>query len=857
MSFSNRVQERIRTTAQRPQSIGMFLRWVRSCTRQPLAIVLLFSLLLLQETGVFAQDRTAQMSLERAANATELPVPTWGAYSPQHYAPCFLANRLQAQMFAFPIVIGQRRDVLIFKPKQAKPDRIKIERRGMGLSPVQAFTDDKIASADAPHNRFAKVTTADAFGYMTKLGLEFRAAETVQKIVASADGTISKWTSGNAQIEYFPINDGKNGDGLIVRVEITNGAEQAQTYFVDVLAGIDTPNASFLAKDLLIQTQDDAITLKHARRDSVFAITTQPSVYPLRFYRVSDAYFAKDKAVPELDAQKVALPAGKLADLKTPKKKDKKNPEPNPIPTDETQWALARIDEITLAPKASVTLTFCISLAADNENAVLLANDLLGLVDDLTLNNKFREGAATLAENLHKKVHYQSGNTALDILMAQSLVNVPFVALRRVGIETRELFVSAQAAKIGDAAPVQYDPLSGAFMALGWAQYRPDWAAAQLNAHFLTRLNADDPVPIPQTIPPFNIFALWELYQQTHDRPMLTRFYPYAKRRYEELLVAGRGKDKATEWLFAYPKPTMKLAEIDANRKLCEQKMPLYSPDYSAYVVRAAKIMRMMAEATRQKPEETLRFDQDANNAARAMNAALWSAEQGGYTGKSDDGKSADIGNTIASLLPLIASEQTPEQDAALLKRLKDTAQYASGFGIRSRAKNAPNYQPELPNGGAVGYAVNYLLWKSLLDRGEIGFAQEIAEGLIAKYTASPGEWLHGETGVGIGEPDTTGDTMALLSLHAAYHTIGTGSAGWDTNLLVTEYAATSDSLRLVYRTLSKANTGVILCVMGKPDTAYITVSATEQEFKTDKNGVLIVPVGADTTTQQILLKRK
>lgn len=803
-----------------------------------------------------AQDRTAQMSLDQAANATELPVPTWGSYSAQHYAPCFLASRIQAQMFTFPIVVGQRRDVLMFKPRQLKPERIKIERRGMGLSPVQAFTDDRIASAEAPHNRFAKVKAADSFGYNTKFELQFRAAETVQKIVPSANGTMAKWASGNAQIEYFPVNDGKNGDGLIVRVTVSNGEEAAQTYFVDVLAGIDTPNLSFLAKDLQVQTQDDAITLKHARRDSVFAISAQPSVQPLRFYRVSDTYFAKDKTVPELDAQKVALPAGKLIDLKTPKKKDRKTPEPDPISTDETQWALARIDDITLAPKASVTFTFCISHGADNENAVLLANDLLGLVDDLTLNNKPREGAATRAENLHQKAQYQSGNAALDLLMAQSLVNVPFVALRRVGIETRELFRSAQKPETGNAA-VQYDPLSGAFMALGWAGYRPDWAAAQLNAHFLTRLNADDPVPVPQAIPPFNIFALWELYQQTHDRPMLVKFYPYAKRRYEELLIAGRGKDKETEWLFAYPAPAMKMQEVDPKLKPNDPNMTLYSPDYSAYVIRAAKIMRAMADATRQRTEELIRFDQDANSAARAMNAALWNAERGGYIGKSSSEKGAEIGNTVASLLPLIASEQTPEQDAALLKRLKDTMQFWSAFGVRSRAKNAPNYQPELPNGGAVCYGVNYLLWKSLLDRGEIAFAQEIAEGLIAKYTTAPGEWLNGETGIGTGESDTTGDAMALLPLNAAYHKIGTVSAGWDTNLLVTEYDAASDSVRLVYRPLSKANTGVILCVMGKPDTTYITISGATIELKTDKNGVLVIPIGADMTTQQILLKRK
>ncbi len=828
---------------------------VRFCTRMLSTVFLTVGICLTPLAN--AQDRPPHLSLEQAATATELPLPAWGPYSAQHLAPCLLTNRLQGQLFAFPIVVGQRSDAFVFKPKQIKPERVKIERRGMGLSPVQAFNDDKIDLADAPSNRFAKIVDADADGYYTKTVMQFRPANVAQKVVPAAGGTIQKWASGKADIEYFPINDGQSGDGLVIRVTVTNGAETAQTYFVDVLAGIDTPNPVFLSKDLSIAAQDDAITLKHTRRESVFALTAQPAAYPLRFYRVSDAYFEKNKTLPELENGKIALPAGRLEQLKTPKQKSDKKDEPDTSKNaiGETQWALARIDDITLAPKQQVTFTFCVALAAETDTAVNLSNNLLGLVEDVTINNKSRVGAATLAQKLHAKARYESGNAALDHLMAQSLINVPFVALRRVGVDSRDVFASSGMMGNEMVAPAQYEPLSGAMLALGWSAYRPDWSAAQLNAHFLTRLNPNEPVPVPQAIPPLNIFVLWELYQQTHDRPLLTQFYAHAKRRYEELLTAGRGKEKETEWLFAYPATMKKLAEVEGKRKPCDPVLPLYSPDYSAYVIRAAKIMKLMAEATRQKPEEMQRFDSDANNAARAMNDSLWNAELGGYIGKSADGKGADIGGTMGSLLPLIASEQKPEQETVLLKRLKDSAQFWSGYGIRSKAKNAPNYKPEQPNGGAVGFAVNYLLWKSLLDRGETQLAQQIADGLIAKYTATPGEWLHGESGIGVGDSDTTGDTMVLIALNRTYQKAGTVTAGWDTNLLATDFDAVSDSVRLVYRPLTKDNKGVILCVMGKPDTAYTLAGGTIPELKTDKNGILTVPVGADPTTQQLVIK--
>ena len=280
----------------------------------------------------------------------------------------------------------------------------------MGLSPVQALGDDKAAPADASSNRIAQIVEADADGYYTKTATHFRPANVAQKVVPAADGTVQKWGSGKAEVEYFPINDGQSGDGLIVRVTITNGTETGQTYFVDVLAGIESANPLFLSKDLSIATQDDAITLKHTRRETIFALTAQPSAYPLRFYRVSDAYFEKDKILPELQDGKIALPTGRLAELKTPKKKNGKKDELDASQnvTSETQWALTRIDDVTLAPKQQATFTFCVALAGDNDTAVNLSNSLLDLADDATINNKPREGAATLAQRLHAKARYSS-----------------------------------------------------------------------------------------------------------------------------------------------------------------------------------------------------------------------------------------------------------------------------------------------------------------------------------------------------------------------------------------------------------------------------------------------------------------
>ena len=109
----------------------LFFRRVRSCTRFALFIVLLST------NVVHAQNKPPHLSLEQAATATELPVPAWGAYSAQHLAPCLLTNRLQGQLFTFPIVVGQRSDAFVFKPRQLKPERVKSNGVAWGFRPFK------------------------------------------------------------------------------------------------------------------------------------------------------------------------------------------------------------------------------------------------------------------------------------------------------------------------------------------------------------------------------------------------------------------------------------------------------------------------------------------------------------------------------------------------------------------------------------------------------------------------------------------------------------------------------------------------------------------------------------------------
>jgi hypothetical protein len=848
-----------------------------------------------------AEAQIPPLPLAQAGAETELPLGAWGPYSRLHIGPCYLADRLLARLFAFPIVIGQRREEVVLRPFQTvggktrmRPVKVVLERRAMGLSPLQAENDDRADPIEAALNRQVRIVDANAEGLYWNARVRFAPAEVTQAVVPSLEGagTVSAWGAGEATVTWFPAYADPDADGLLARVTLVNRSDAPQTYYIDLLGGMDVTGPAFEAKDLTIRAEpaDGGVIVQHGGTDAVFALAGR-APFPIRPYQVGAAYFSPAGNVTERDNSGVSVPYGVAAGAAGTGNRaqgagDSNSPPPNPQhPPAETQgagnWGLMRVDDIAVAPRQSVTILLCIGTGPDEDTARASALTLLREMEDKEPNGKLKEGAIVKAQAAHDKTRFASGDSAVDRLMAQSLVNIPYWLARRVGVPTRQ--------PPGSRLSGIYLPAAGGMTALGWVGYRPDWAAAQLNAFFLTRGDPDTLPRHPEAIPPTNLFALWELFQRTHDRTMLDRFYPFARRRYRELLTVGRPNEH--DWLFSWPGDTDENAVFGgsaepgappAGAKPAESRV--CAPDYSAYVIRSARILRQMAEQLRRPKEELEGYERDATETARALNAALWDGEHGIYVSRPADtagnGQQA-MGNrqqatgnsetptssplrpapyTLASLLPLIAGTGalSPEQRAALLKHLTDPAAYWSAAGLRSVSKAAPAYRHGARYGGAVSIGANELLWKALLDLGEAETAHRLAEAVIQGYrhaqAASGGcpEWLDGDTGTAGGASDYSGDACALLPLYAAYHTPGTITTGWDIALLDSRSDRATDSLHIVFRNLAPAVRGVILCVAGKPYGKYTYSGSFSGSVTADANGVLTLSSPLDSTTQSL-----
>ncbi len=831
-----------------------------------------------------AQGPGATLSPARAAGLTELPVGPWGPYARGHSGPCYVLNRLQSNSLAFPIVIGQvRREAMTRPAKSASgksrlhSETVLVERRAMGLSGVHAERDDRDAE-NPDGNRRAVVREADAEGLFWRFKTEFAPAKLSQPVLSlpAANGkpiASGLWGAGEATVEYFPAYVDPDADGLIIRVTLANRSSAVEEYVVDLLAGMNSISDDlFPSQQLSVQVDDDSgdVVIQHTRSQYAFALAAKAGptegTSRTRSARVSDNFFSPAAAIQAIDALGAPVPFGELppdtlkinarghaedasyrSEEGAPAGKSGKGGKKTTVKPEfgEGLWGLKRVSSLSVPPGGTVTLYLAVGTGKRIEDAQKSAHTLLDQAGNVDADNKTTvEPAYAGAVEAHRAAAYAGGATALDGLVAQSLVNVPLARLRRVGCPSKQSLSGLQAGT--------YDPGAGGMIALGWSLYRPDWSAAQLNAWFLlTVVKPDQPAKDPIGVAPTNLMALWDLYQRTHDKDLIARLYPYARRRYLELLAAGRTNEN--EWLFSWtPDTTAKPLPAGANTL----KARFNAPDYSAYIIRSARILTAIAKITLQSPNDMLDYTRDAAEAGRALNEHLWDKTGNRYIARSADATVEDMrSGRLADLLPLIAGRGalSGERRAALIKSLTDPNAFWSAGGLRSRSSASQDYRGDVKGQGAVVFEENWMLWKALFDLGEMETAGKLATNLLHAYekavleSGGYPECLDGVTQGARGAADYSGDALALLPMYAAYHVPGTVSTGWDVNVTVHQYDKVADKLHVELHALAEGK-ATIVCALGKPHGTYALTGANTAQATADATGAIVVtlPGGAE-----------
>lgn len=743
-------------------------------------------------------------------------------------------------MFTFPIVIGQRRvEQVIRKKGQALERTYQVyERRSVGLSPLNADGDDTpVADIDRARNRRATPVAASAKGVYWEARIPFLPANAPNRIKAQEPF----WGEGEANIVVFPANAEPSADGLIVVVTLANRSQTRQTWFADFLGGIEVaPNG--LAPEFL-KIEKDAETgsplLRHEKSPLTFALTARSSPFAQSGYTVKNSFLSDSslRSLREADGR-IQPPALYEATAKS----------------EAPHWGLLRVDDVSLAPGEKRTITLCIGIGKDGEQAKDSATTLLGALDDILPDGKPREGGGLLSQArkaYEREAAARGGGVAFEGLVAQSLTNVVQTELRRVGVPSRESGDGAEGAT--------YHPAAGGLIALGWSLMRPEHSAAQINAHLLSQLDPNRPLSKPVAVAPANIIALWELYQVSRDKGLLERAYPAAKHRYQELLAAARST--ANPGLFAWSSASQRAQGLMTRPLLTRSAYKSFAPEISAYVIRSAKTLLKITEALELPDEERKGYQAEIDAATLSLNTQLWDALRGAYAPKANGQPPAlEEADSIATLLPLIiGADALPEANRkSVLQILTSPELFWSPYGLRSLSKASFAYRPAVAGAGGVHYGVNWLIWKALLDIGEAETAGRLAQNLLSGYEAAHAicggypEWLNGETGAPQGARDYSGDSCVLGLLNAAYRTPGTFSAGFDVQLISPYYDKQQDRARCGFRASSASGAGVIIGVMGKPKANYHLQGTLSGSVTSDADGRVVVRVPKDSTVQSL-----
>ncbi len=453
-------------------------------------------------------------------------------------------------------------------------------------------------------------------------------------------------------------------------------------------------------------------------------------------------------------------------------------------------------------------------------------------------------------------------STSITYLISQTLANIIFETHN--GLNAR-IFIPGR----NWARAFQWD---GGFISMALSEISIDLGTSSIDALFADEKGRNWKPEYMNISPPIHIMALQELYNKTHDINLVKYFLPHA---YKSIQIMWHYGDKDRDLLFDWGlrreiygfSSGMDHLPIWSYVRNQYPFRQVESPDYSALIIRSLKIVATLSIQAKM-PNIAQKCIKNASMIAKTMNKYLWDPEKEIFlpVWADNNRKIEGYDKCIISIYPLMSGQEfiNRDQAIALIKRLKDPMRYRSMCGIRSVEKDAPYFEPEKPWKGDVWVGPQWLLWKSLLDWGEVELADEISRDILNCFeetymiTGHSMESFNGKTGTPIGKEDFSGLTAPLINLYVAYNRCGMLTGGFDTYIDKIIYHKDKDiletSLKVYYGDLPIG----LVAVMGHPFTEYELFMDNKLMgiFRSDKRGVINFRLNPDRNKKVSLLIR-
>ncbi len=273
------------------------------------------------------------------------------------------------------------------------------------------------------------------------------------------------------------------------------------------------------------------------------------------------------------------------------------------------------------------------------------------------------------------------------------------------------------------------------FIGMGLAEMSTQRAVECLNMYMTDVADRHSPYIFHGSPVPTQILLYAHLYAKNGDKEFLKEFYPRIRQQYRFFADMRKDKKIKENGLFAlwdifynsggwddYP------TQVYVHKHHLEETVcPVVN---TAFTVLCGKILKNLAAEI---GEDTVEYDEDIRFYSDAVNKYAWDEKSGyyGYVSYDNgprilmvDGVNGNMG--MDGVYPYIAGISDSKQSRAIIKNIKSGLMTELGVGTVDI--RAPYYKIDGGWNGSIWMPHQWILWKALLDNGEIDLATEVAE---------------------------------------------------------------------------------------------------------------------------------
>ena len=299
------------------------------------------------------------------------------------------------------------------------------------------------------------------------------------------------------------------------------------------------------------------------------------------------------------------------------------------------------------------------------------------------------------------------------------------------------------------------------------------------------------------------------------------------------------------------------------DRQMMDKICPCIS---TSHIIRAAKIMKMVAEAIGRE-EDVQRLQQDIDHSTAGLNALAWDEKCGYYSytvydenhqlcGYLRNEQGENMNKGMDGVYPLVAGAATPQRAARLLAHIKNPKEMWSKSGISAVDMSASYYFDDGYWNGNVWMSHQWFLWKTMFDMGEADFAYEIAKRALDMWKAETdfsyntyecfgiktqrGGWFH-----------NFGGLSAPICVWAnAYYKPGTVTTGFD--VWTDHQYADENHAEISFKYCGSAAAYTILVCLSDRNSYKVSLNGKELDFVQREPGIIEITLSGSVKEGEI-----